>query len=111
MVASNQPPADKPKLTAQQVENQTRCHQLLHAVQTGVLFEMKFNDGPTSPKHLRVGVNAAMCDNAALGELMVSKGLITLDEWQAARIKLLEREVSDYERRLSEHYGKPVKLV
>ena len=45
-----------------------------HAMQTGVAIEMQHDDGPTSAKHLRVGINAAMSDQAGLVKLLIAKG-------------------------------------
>lgn len=55
--------------------------RLLHAVQTGVAHELEFDDKSAAPKHLRVGVNNALCQIAALTRVLVLKGVITEDEF------------------------------
>jgi hypothetical protein len=78
-----------------------RYRAALHAMQTGVLAMMgREPDGETAPKHLRVGVNSAMCDNAALVGLLVEKGLITREEHALAICVEMEREVARYEARV-----------
>lgn len=63
-----------------------------------------------SPKHLRVGVNSALVDNAALAKLLVSKGVITeLELWQAL-VDGMEAEVRRYEEELSAFYQRKVYL-
>lgn len=90
---------------------------LAHAIQTGVAMEMELGGGAgggigsaTSPKHLRVGVNMAMCDHAALVRLLVAKGLFTEEEYFDEIVNELHREVVRYENRLS-RFGPTIKLV
>jgi hypothetical protein len=84
-----------------------------HAMQSGVAAAMNVNDQSleTSPKHLRVGVNSAMCDHAALVRLLIAKGLFTEAEYNKEIADEMEREKARYERELSEHYGKPITLA
>lgn len=82
-----------------------------HAMQSGVAMEMNFDGKPTEPKHLRVGVNAAMADHGSLARLLIAKGLISEAEYIAALAEGMEREKAAYEQRLSEHYGRPVTLA
>jgi hypothetical protein len=84
---------------------------LSHAIQTGVKFEMELNlNDAADPKHLRTGVNVAFCDQSALVMLLISKGLITEDEYFEARIDILKKEVLLYQERLTERMGSPVTL-
>lgn len=76
-----------------------------HAMQSGVAMEMNWNPGPTDPKHLRVGVNTALSDQAGLVRLLIAKGLITEAEYIAAIADEMEREVVRYEERMQEHIG------
>ncbi len=84
----------------------------LHAMQTGVAMEMQqpATAGATEPKHLRVGVNSAMCDNAALVRLLIDRGVFTLAEYETAIADEMEREVMRYQERLREALGAPVTL-
>lgn len=77
----------------------------LHAMQSGVAMEMNHNAKPTEPKHLRVGINAAMCDHAGLVKLLVAKGIITEQEYIDAITGIMNAEVQRYEDKLREHYG------
>jgi hypothetical protein len=58
-----------------------------------------------------VGVNAAMTDQAGLVKLLIAKGVFTEDEYVDAIAASMEVEQQRYEKRLSDYYGKPVKLV
>lgn len=78
---------------------------LLHAMQSGVAMKMNYDPSETSPKHLRVGVNSAMCDHAALARLLVEKGIITREEYEAAITAEMGREVERYQVWLKEHLG------
>lgn len=88
-----------------------RYQRMAHAMQSGVKMLMNYQEGPqpddikeasTSPKHLRTGVNSAMCDHAALVEMLVEKGIITPDEYQKAIADQMEAEVHRYERHVSD---------
>lgn len=65
------------------LEDKQRYRAALHAMQTGVA-AMIGCDNSTTPKHLRVGVNSALCDNSALTMLLIKKGIITEDECDKA---------------------------
>jgi len=82
----------------------------MHAVQTGVAMEMNFNLNPTSPKHLRVGVNSAMVDSGALATLLMEKGVFTEEEYRKALAEGAEREAETYAARLSAQLGSRVTL-
>ncbi len=75
-----------------------------HAMQTGVAYEMEINSKPTEPKHLRVGVNAAMCDHAGLVNLLIEKGIITKEEYLKAIATEMAAEKARYEQRLNEYH-------
>lgn len=81
-----------------------------HAMQTGVAYELERDSSPGTPKHLRVGVNSAMVNDAALVRLLVAKGLITEEEYAVEVTAEMNREVERYEKLLSERYGSRVKL-
>jgi len=86
-----------------------RYLDLMHAMQSGVAMKMNYDGGPasgeTSPKHLRVGVNAAMVGNSALATLLMEKGVITEDEYFAALAAGAAREKDLYEGWLRERLG------
>lgn len=81
-----------------------------HAVQSGVAAMMNFNPGPTTPKHLRVGVNVAIRDSSSLAKLLIAKGVITEEEHAKAIADGMEQEVKEYEARLAAHYGTEISL-
>ncbi len=74
-----------------------------HAMQSGVAMKMNLDPSETSPKHLRVGVNSAMVDSSALAKLLIDKGIITMEEYEAAITEGMAREVALYEQWLTEH--------
>lgn len=76
--------------------------ELVHAMQSGVAFSMNDEEcKDTTPKHLRVGINVAMCDHAALVRLLIKKGVFTQEEYEEAITDEMKREVRRYE----EKYG------
>lgn len=89
-----------------------RWFRASHSMQAGVAacLEIPELSKQGEPKHLRVGVNNAMVDNAALVKLLVDKGLITDVEYFEAIADAMEREKASYEERLSKHLGHPVTL-
>ena len=89
---------------------QQRYLDACHAMQSGVAAEMNFDPAPTEPKHLRVGVNSALVGTAALAGLLIAKGVITLEEYEAAQAAQMEAERDAYAARISEHYGTNVQL-
>lgn len=79
-------------------------------MQSGVAAEMHFNSSPTDPKHLRVGVNAAMTDHAGFVKLLIRKGVITEEEYLDAITGSMNEEVERYEKHLSKQYNKKITL-
>ena len=87
-------------------------NKLQHAMQTGVKMMQNFEhpnehipdnmiEPSDSPKHLRVGVNSAMVEHAALTLLLVDKGIITMDDYERSLVDLMKREVEKYESDIS----------
>jgi len=81
-----------------------------HAMQTGVSMMMQYEPGETQRKSLRVGINTALCDQAALVSLLIEKGIITEDEYMAAIAKEMNREVQRYKERIQRYLGGPPEL-
>lgn len=80
---------------------QDRYQAACHAMQTGVMYDQEYNPKDKEPKHLRVGINVAHCDHAALVQLLMSKGIITeLEYWQAITAEM-EREVERYAAKIT----------
>lgn len=88
-----------------------------HAMQSGVAAKMHLpihavgGDRETDPKHLRVGVNVALCDHGALVRLLVSKGLITDREYVEAIRGEMRAEVVRYREYISRATGVAVDLA
>lgn len=82
--------------------------ELAHAVQSGVAFQMIVSPAESgcSPKHLRTGVNMAMCSESATARLLMQKGVFTEEEYFQMLVNVLEEEVRKYEESL----GPNVKL-
>lgn len=72
---------------------------LQHAIQTGVAYEHSKGSQDGTPKHLRVGVNSALCFTSAIAALLVAKGLATAEEIMEAEVESLRRELERYESR------------
>lgn len=77
----------------------------VHGVQSAI--DVAMNTYPdyraTEEKHMRVGVDMSKADMCGLANLMIRKGLITLDEYmEAMRLganhELAMREIEHYER-------------
>lgn len=77
-----------------------RYFKAAHAMQSGVAVQMHTHPDTTSPKHLRVGINTAMSDNAGLASLLIAKGVFTLEEYIHAIANQMEFEQQIYEARL-----------
>ncbi len=73
-------------------------------MQTGVAIMMNYTN-QTQPKHLRVGVNSAMSDQGGLAQLLIAKGVFTLDEYEKAVADAMEREVESYRKLIQEKLG------
>jgi hypothetical protein len=78
-----------------------RYEAALHGMQAGVALEEARGAKNMTPKHLRVGVNSAMVDSAALALALIRKGVLTEEEYFEALAETAEREKEAYEERLS----------
>ncbi len=92
-------------------ENRQRYLKAVHAMQSGVAMKKGLMHGETDTKHLRVGVNSAMCDHAALVRLLMEKGILTKEEYTKAVADEMEREVERYKKELKELLGAEVNLA
>lgn len=79
-----------------------RYYAAMQAMQAGVKIThaAESGRGDTSPVHLRVGVNAAMCDHAALVRLLMAKGLFTIEEYNKYLADEMEAEKKRYEDKI-----------
>jgi hypothetical protein len=69
-------------------------------MQSGVAYELGKDESSASPKHLRVGINSALVNDAALVRLLVKKGLITEAEYmEEVRLEMC-REVDRHQARI-----------
>lgn len=83
-------------------EDWKRYKRAAHAMQSGVALQITRTPEAAAigDKHLRVGVNSAMVDSGALVRLLISKGLITEDEYLEKLADQMEEEVERYEDEL-----------
>jgi hypothetical protein len=81
-----------------------------HAMQSGVAFFLgrDANYSSCQPKHLRVGINAAMSDHGALVAILIEKGVFTEAEYAGKLTEFMEREVATYEKKAAEILGRPI---
>ena len=86
-----------------------RYNAAAHAMQSGVAYLMASTDAHT-PKHLRVGVNTAHADLGSLARLLLSKGVITEEEYLTALAEGMEAEKARYEADISARTGRTVTL-
>ena len=94
------------------MEKSMTYEQALHAVQTGVKMMIGLGDNEsTEPKHLRVGINSAMCDSSGLALLLIEKKIFTVEEYTKAITDEMVREAKRYENRLSKKLGRVVHLL
>jgi len=88
-----------------------RYQAAAHGMQSGVALEENYNGAPTSGKHLRIGVNASLSDQAGLVALLIEKGVFTREEYMLAITLSMEEERARYERHLLETYKLKVTLA
>lgn len=84
-----------------------RYRRAAHRIQSAIAFDP--DKTSQTPKHLRVGVDLRASDAAGLAELLISKGIITREEYFAAIADAAEREAESREHDLSAKYGVNVK--
>lgn len=85
------------------IDHKSRYQAAAHAMQSGVEFT-KDKTGQ-EPKHLRVGINAAMSDMSGLATLLIEKGVITLEEYEKAVADAMEREVKSHREVIARERG------
>lgn len=84
--------------------------EAMHAVQSGVAMEIQKDPHSIEPKHLRVGINSALCDSAAIAHLLIKKGVFTEEEYIEAVTEEANKEVERYEDMLSKMFGTKITL-
>lgn len=88
-----------------------RYKKACHAMQSGVEMMMHYNPMETSSKHLRVSVNSSMVEFGALVRILISKGIITEEEFAKGLADQMEEEAASYSQKLSDLMGVVVKLA
>lgn len=97
------------KLRISRSEAQRRAViQFIEQHEKGVAYEK--DEFEWEHKHLRVGINTAHVDHAALAGLLIKKGIITQEEYMDALVEAMEAEVKRYEAHLSKIYGANITL-
>lgn len=82
-----------------------------NAMQAGVKAKAAYTDDETNPIDLRVGVNSAMVEHAALADLLMEKGIITEEEYQNSLAEVMAKEKARYEAELSAHFKSNITLA
>lgn len=93
-------------------EQKTRYDNAQHKIQTLAAYEygqklVADQLGHREFKYLRVGLNSFARDHASLAGLLISKGVITEEEYYAAMVDGMEQEAAMYERNLRKEYNVP----
>jgi hypothetical protein len=88
-----------------------RYEAACHAMQTGVAHDLNLRPNSGTPKHLRVGVNVALRDHGSLVGLLISKGIITQEEYEKAIADGMEAEVKTYEDMIASQTGGATKIT
>jgi len=81
----------------------------LRGVQSAIAFEYEREDPQEMTrvrKHLRVGIDSAHSSHAALADLLVKKGIISLAEYEEHVRLLMNHELYLYETRLTKEVGR-----
>jgi hypothetical protein len=91
-------------------EQRARYEAAAHAMQSGVAADQGSADHSDNSKHLRVGINSALVETSALGNLLMAKGIVAAEEYAEAIIAGMEAEVLRYQELLSKRLGKVVTL-
>ena len=92
------------------MSDQERYLAAAHAMQSGVAMKMHHDHKETDPKHLRVGINAAMVEHGAIAKLLVAKGIFTEAEYIKALADEMEAEAELYRSELAERTGANITL-
>lgn len=76
-------------------EQERRYQAAVHAYQSAIalhITRLGENSAGADPKHLRVGICSAMSDHGALARLLVTKGIISEEEYLEAIVDGAELE-------------------
>ena len=105
-------PKEKGRVVTPEMEKDwDRYLAAAHAVQSGVAMEMNRDPKPSSPKHLRTGLDTSKADHSGLVKLLIDKGIITEAEYYKAMADAMEAEKARYEAHLSDLLGTKVTLA
>jgi hypothetical protein len=94
-------------------ELQRRYFSAAHSIQSAIAFligrdeleGVQPDSRSTSPKHMRVGIDMTKAEMGGLVALLIEKGVITLDEYEEAITRGLEREQKRYAATARERIG------
>lgn len=82
-----------------------------HAMQSGIAALITRDATLANAKHMRVGVNMAMVEIAALVDLLVKKGVFTQHEVGEAILEQQEKEILKYRQEYAARVGVPVDMI
>lgn len=94
------------------IERDRRYQTAVHRMQAAVGFDMeqRILRGETAAsiaKHLRVGINSAMSDHAALVHLLVESGVISEEAYLDKVVEWAEREADQRVAEVKQKYNLP----
>lgn len=89
----------------------TQLQAKQHAAMTGAGYSIEYGLVKTNDKHTRNGIDAAHVSHAGLVQLLIKKGIITEEEYLESMLEAWDTEVKRYEKELSDHLGRDVKLA
>lgn len=99
------------KEAEEEIEFQDLCEQhvrLQYAMQSAIAtYESAGDTKAMTPKVMRVGINTALADHAALAELLIEKGVFTRIEYLRSIVKFMEKEAEDAAERARQATGNP----
>lgn len=80
-----------------------------HGVQSAVKYEMEQRKRPVDDelKHLRVGIDMRAADMRGLVELLIKKGVLTVEEYVEEMRLAANEELARYEDHVRRTYGLP----
>jgi hypothetical protein len=91
------------------IKESQRYERAAHRVQTAIAAQPKA--AIMQPKHMRVGIDMSKSDMAGLANLLISKGVITSEEYYTAIADQAEIEADNYDDELSVRFGKNISTL
>lgn len=81
------------------------------ALKTGIELESRYDPGSLSNHQLRLAFTALSAESSALVQLLIAKGVFTMEEYTKAVAASMLSEVRRTETRLGPHIGGTISLL